>query len=83
MLADQPRLGKMTSVTPGVAGQTELAIFFHYVDKGPDGEGDLAVGWLSTPGQTLATMEGWCQVHADPAGPFALTSGDVEVQGAP
>jgi hypothetical protein len=64
-------------------GRTGLAIFFHYRDGGADGVGDLAIGWLSTPGQTLATMEGWCRLHADPAGPFELTSGDVEVQPGP
>ena len=68
--------GRATTATDG---ETDHAIFFRLHDGGPDGAGDQAVGYLNNPGQTLATMEGWCQTKYTPAGPFPLTSGDLVV----
>ena len=51
-------------------------------DGGADGDGDLVVLWLSTPGQTITTMEQWCERRRIPAGPYPLTSGDVTVTDA-
>jgi hypothetical protein len=68
--------GRATTATDG---RPDLAIFFHVHDGGPAGESDTAIGYLSNPGQTLATMEGWCRTKFIPAGPYPLTSGDLVV----
>lgn len=70
-------------VTTATDGRTDLAIFFHVHDGGPDGDGDMAIGWLSESGETIATMEGWCRTRFIPTGPFPLTTGDLIVQADP
>jgi hypothetical protein len=35
---------------------------------------------MNDPGQTLATMEGWCTSRFIPAGPYPLDEGDVTVR---
>ena len=47
------------------------------------GEGDLAVAWITDPGQSLETMEGWCRDQYTPAGPFPLIDGDIVIQPSP
>lgn len=64
-------------------GSTDLAALIYVHDGGPDGSGDMAMTWMTQPGQTLATVTTWCQDQFTPASPFDLTSGDVVVQGAP
>jgi hypothetical protein len=66
--------------TTATDGSTDRAAFLHLHDGGPKGRGDQAILWLSNPGETLTTMEGWCQTQFIPGGPFPLTSGDIVVQ---
>jgi hypothetical protein len=68
--------GRTTAATDG---REDVAMFFHLHDGGPNGDGDEAVGYLANPGQTLATMESWCESMFVPTGPFPLSSGDVVV----
>ncbi len=63
-------------------GSTDRAAMVYVHDGGADGDGDLVVLWLSTPGQTITTMEQWCERRRIPAGPYPLTSGDVTVTDA-
>jgi Putative zinc-finger len=68
--------GRATTATEGAK---DRAVFIHVVDGGSDGAGDLAFLVLSTRGQTLQTMEEWCQRKFVPADPYPLTSGDIVV----
>jgi hypothetical protein len=72
--------GPATTATDGSKDRAAL-IYVH--DGGREGKGDTAVLWLSTVGQTITTMTGWCQSRFIPAGPFPLTSGDVVVTDRP
>lgn len=61
-------------------GSTGLAAFLFVHDSGlPGGEGDTAITWITDPGQTLATMEGWCRTRYVPAEPYPLDDGDIVV----
>ena len=66
--------------TTATDGSTDRAAFLHLHDGGPNGRGDEAILWLSNRGETLTTMQGWCQNRFVPGGPFPLTSGDIVVQ---
>ena len=46
-----------------------LAIYFQLRDRGANGEGDQAIGYLSNPGQTLTTMQTWCETKTRPIRP--------------
>ena len=73
--------GPATDDSGGETGQAAL-LFVH--DSGlAGGEGDLAVAWITDPGQSLETMEGWCRDHYTPAGPFPLTEGDIVIEPIP
>ena len=73
--------GPATKGSDGETGQAAL-LFVH--DSGlAGGEGDLAVAWMTDPGQSLETMEGWCRDHYTPAGPFSLTEGDIVIEPIP
>lgn len=69
--------------TTATDGRTDLAALIYVHDGGPDGNGDLALTWMTNPGQTLATVTAWCQDRFTPAPPFPLTDGDVVVREAP
>jgi hypothetical protein len=69
--------------TTATDGSKNRAAYLHLHDGGPDGRGDQAILWLSNRGETLTTMEGWCQTRFIPGGPFPLTSGDIVVQDGP
>jgi putative zinc finger protein len=69
--------GPATTATDGSTGR---AAYLHLHDGGPNGSGDAAILWLSNAGETLTTMEGWCESRFIPGGPFPLTSGDIVVQ---
>ncbi|HEX6868144.1 MAG TPA: hypothetical protein VF119_05030, partial [Candidatus Limnocylindrales bacterium] len=64
-------------------GSVDRAAFLFVHDGGANGSGDTAVLWMNDPGQTLATMEGWCRSRFIPAGPYPLDSGDVLVDAPP
>jgi hypothetical protein len=64
-------------------GSTDRAAFLFVHDGGPDGEGDTAILWMNDPGQTLATLEGWCEAKFIPAEPYPLDEGDVVVVDGP
>ena len=64
-------------------GRSGLAIFFRLHDGGPNGDGDTALGYLSNPGQTLTTMQTWCETRYTPTAMKPLTSGDVLVEPGP
>jgi Putative zinc-finger len=68
--------GRTTTATDGTK---DGAVFIHVVDGGPDGVGDRAFLVMTTQGQTLRTMEEWCQRKFVPADPYPLTSGDIVV----
>lgn len=72
--------GPATTATDGSTGRSA---FLYIHDGGPGGAGDTAVLWMNDPGQTLATMEGWCMSRFIPAGPFPLDDGDVTVESGP
>ena len=73
--------GPATDDSGGETGQAAL-LFVH--DSGlAGGEGDRAVAWITDPGQSLETMEGWCRDHYTPAGPFPLTEGDIVIEPIP
>jgi Putative zinc-finger len=65
--------------TTATDGRTDHAIMFRLHDGGPNGNGDEVVGYLTNPGQTITTMQFWCETEYTPAGPYPLTSGDVTV----
>jgi hypothetical protein len=65
--------------TTATDGTKDRAVFIHMHDGGPDGAGDLVVVLLNIQGQTIATMEQWCQRRFIPSGPFPITSGEVTV----
>ena len=56
------------------------AVFIRLHDGGPDGQGDLALLWRANTGQTIETMEGWCQTKFSPASPSPITSGDIVIE---
>ena len=60
-------------------GRPDLAILFVLHDGGPSGDGDRALGYLTNPGQTLTTMQTWCETKYTPTPPNDLTSGEVVV----
>ena len=60
-------------------GSTNLAALLVVHDAGPGGEADRAVLWMTDPGQTLATMEGWCRDKFIPADPYPLDDGNVTI----
>ena len=60
-------------------GSTDRSAFLYVHDGGPGGTGDMVVLWMNDPGQTLATMEGWCSSKFIPAGPYPVDEGDVAV----
>ncbi|HET8786281.1 MAG TPA: zf-HC2 domain-containing protein [Candidatus Limnocylindrales bacterium] len=68
--------GPATSATDGRSG---LAIFFRLHDGGPNGAGDAARGYLSNPGQSLTTMQTWCETKYTQPEVTPLTSGDVSI----
>lgn len=65
--------------TTATDGSKDRAAMIYVHDGGKAGEGDKVVLWLSTPGETITTMEQWCERRFIPAGPFPLTSGDITV----
>jgi hypothetical protein len=72
--------GPATTATDGTA---DRAAFIHVTDGGPDGEGDTAFLWLTTPGQTIVTMTDWCEKRFIPAEGLPLTTGDVLIRDEP
>jgi hypothetical protein len=72
--------GPATSASDGSKGR---AVFIYLHDGGPSGKHDRAELWLTTPGQTLAMMTGWCESRFIPSGPHSLTTGDIEVHDGP
>ncbi|HEY8168009.1 MAG TPA: hypothetical protein VIF84_04785 [Candidatus Limnocylindrales bacterium] len=72
--ADAWLAGPVTFASDGAEG---LAAMLYVHDGGASR--DRAVTWISDPGQTLATMETWCQTRFIPAGPFRVTEGDIVV----
>jgi hypothetical protein len=60
-------------------GSTDRAAFIHVHDGGQDGAGDTAFMWLSTSGQTITTMEQWCERQVVLAPLYPLSSGDITV----
>ena len=70
--------------TEDSGGETWRAALLFVHDSGlAGGEGDLAVAWITDPGQSLETMEGWCRDQYTPAGPFPLIDGDIVIQPSP
>ena len=69
--------GPATTVTDGTTDRAAM-IFLH--DGGLGGNDDGAELWLTTRGQTLATVTGWCEDRYIPAGPFPLAEGGVLVR---
>ena len=67
--------------TTATDGRKDLAILFRLHDGGANG--DSARGYLTNPGQTLATMQTWCETRFTPAELTPLTSGTVSIQAAP
>jgi hypothetical protein len=63
-------------------GRKDLAILFRLHDGGANGD-DSARGYLTNPGQTLTTMQTWCETRYTPADLAPLTSGDVSIEAAP
>jgi hypothetical protein len=61
------------------AGTEERAMYFHLVDGGPSGDGDLAIGILSNPGQPLGTMDSWCETRFVASDPNQIIAGDIVV----
>ncbi len=76
---DGPDAWMAGPATTATDGTKDRAVFIHMHDGGPDGAGDLVVVQLNTQGQTIATMEQWCQRRFIPSGPFPITSGEVTV----
>ena len=74
--ADAWLAGPATTATDG---RPDLAILFVLHDGGPNGDGDRALGYLTNPGQTLTTMQTWCETKYTPTPPNDLTSGEVVV----
>lgn len=68
--------------TTATDGRPDLAIFFWLHDGGRDGEGDQALGYLSNPGQSLTTMQTWCETKYTGVPRNDLASGDVLVEDA-
>jgi hypothetical protein len=61
----------------------DRAVLIYVHDGGPDGIGDAVVFWLTTPGQTLTTVEDWCRKRFLPTDPSPLTKGDIVVRDSP
>jgi hypothetical protein len=68
--------GPATTATDG----TTVAAFIHVTDGGPDGKGDTAFLWQAKRGQTIVTMEDWCERRFVPADGLPLTTGDVLIR---
>ena len=68
--------------TTATDGRKDLAILFRLHDGGANGD-DSARGYLTNPGQTLTTMQTWCETRYTPADLTPLTSGDVSIEAAP
>ena len=68
--------------TTATDGRKDLAILFRLHDGGANGD-DSARGYLTNPGQTLATMQTWCETRYTPADLTPLTSGDVSIEETP
>ena len=60
-------------------GSTGRSAYLHVRDGGPGGANDAALLWMNDQGQTLATMEGWCESRFDPAGLYPLDDGDISI----
>jgi hypothetical protein len=82
LVIDGPDAWLAGPATTASDGSTDRAAFLYVHDGGPGGDGDSAVLWMNDPGQTLATMEGWCTSRFIPAGPYPLDEGDVTVRAA-
>jgi hypothetical protein len=70
--------GPATTATDG----GDHAVFIHVTDGGPDGQGDTAFLWLTTPGQTIVTMTDWCESRFTPTDGLPLSTGDVRIDDA-
>lgn len=68
--------GPATTASDGSVGRSAL-VYVH--DGGPGPDDDTAVLRMNDPGQTLTTMEGWCESQFIPAEPFPLDDGNVTV----
>ena len=79
LVVDGPDAWMAGPATTATDGTKDRAVFIHMHDGGPDGAGDLVVVLLNIQGQTIATMEQWCQRRFIPSGPFPITSGEVTV----
>jgi hypothetical protein len=65
-------------------GSTDkAALLFVHDGGGVNGAGDTAVTWITDPGQTLETMQGWCRDRYTPAEPYPLDDGDIIVRDSP
>ena len=69
--------------TTATDGSTDRAALIYVHDGGLEGSGDMAMTWMTEPGQTLATVTAWCQDRYIPAPPFELSTGDVVVREGP
>jgi hypothetical protein len=73
--------GPATEKSEGVVGTAAL-LYVH--DSGEaGGTADTAVTWITDPGQTIETMEGWCAAKYIPAGPYELEEGDIIIRSEP
>ena len=61
-------------------GSTGRSAYLHVRDGGPGGANDVALLWMNDQGQTLATMEGWCESRFDPAELYPLDDGDISIR---
>lgn len=61
-------------------GSTGRSAYLHVRDGGPGGANDAALLWMNDQGQTLATMEGWCESRFDPAELYPLDDGDISLR---
>jgi hypothetical protein len=83
LVIDGPDAWLAGPATTASDGSVDRAAFLFVHDGGPAGSGDTAVLWMNDPGQTLATMEGWCTSRFIPAGPYPVDSGDVTIVAPP
>jgi hypothetical protein len=81
LVIDGPDAWMAGPATESSDGTTWKAALLYVHDGGePDGLGDTAVTWITDPGQTLATMEGWCAGKYIPAGPYPVEVGDIIIR---
>ena len=83
LVIDGPDAWLAGPATTSTDGSADRAAFLFVHDGGPGGVGDTAILWVTDPGQTLTTMEQWCESRFIPADPYPLDDGDVTVSAGP